>query len=205
MRIVVFGASGSVGGYLLTEALKRGHEVVAVTRNRSRIPTRHSGLKVVESELGDAPRIQAALKGSDATIVSLGDSIVVEGTRAIVTAMKHTGVRRIEALTGFATSSQSRKRLALPMRMLVSGVRLMTRGEFAAKERQDAIIRVSGLDYTIVQPPTLTSGSPTGTYRHGNYRGKSIFGTVTRADLAAFMVDNLQLARYVHESVYVQA
>ncbi|MEV6296950.1 hypothetical protein AB0M41_42600 [Streptomyces sp. NPDC051896] len=56
----------------------------------------------------------------------------------------------------------------------------------------------------IVQPPTLTAGPATGTYRHGDYRGKSILGNISRADLAAFMLDNLEQDRYLNQSAYVQ-
>jgi hypothetical protein len=52
---------------------------------------------------------------------------------------------------------------------------------------------------------TLTYGPATDSYRHGGYAGKSIFGNVTRADLGAFMLDNLDEPRYVNESVFVQS
>jgi putative NADH-flavin reductase len=204
MRITVFGASGSVGALLVPEALRRGHEVVAVTREHSRITIQHRNLTVMEAELDDFLALEKTLAGSQAAIISLGDSVCDSGTRTIITAMRNTGVRRVEALTGFGTSSISRRQLAPASRAVTSGIRLLTRPSFVAKERQDAMLRDSGLDFTIVQPPTLTFGPPTGTYRHGDYRGKSILGRISRADLVAFMVDNLEQGNYVNQSVYVQ-
>ncbi|WP_398875919.1 NAD(P)H-binding protein [Streptomyces prunicolor] len=66
------------------------------------------------------------------------------------------------------------------------------------------MVRASGLTYTIVQPPTLTFGPATGAYRQGDYRGRSILGRISRADLADFMLDNLEQERYLNQSVYVQ-
>ena len=205
MKIVIFGASGSVGEYLLREALKRNHETVAVTRNTNHVTIQGAGLHVAEADLHDPSRLREALHGADAAIISLGDAVVATGTAAIVDAMRATGVSRIEVLTGFGTSAQSRRQLDPVMRSAVLGIRLLTHGSFAAKEKQDSIVRSSGLDYTIVQPPTLTHGPATDTYRHGNYAGKSIFGDLSRADLATFMLDNLDTPRYVNESAYVQS
>src|SRR3954466_2181086 len=111
----MFGASGSVGSHVISVALQRGYEVIAVTRNRDHIRARHPKLQVVQTELDDLPRLESALSRTDAVLVSLGGAAVTDGTQAIVTAMHQTDVRRIEVLTGFGTSSQSRKALALPM------------------------------------------------------------------------------------------
>ncbi|MFJ7270086.1 NAD(P)H-binding protein [Streptomyces sp. NPDC099050] len=110
----------------------------------------------------------------------------------------------MEALTGFGTSAISRRRLSPAMRGTVGAVRLLVRTGFRAKERQDAHVRASGLTYTTVQPPTLAHSPATGTYRHGDYRGKSILGKTSRPDLAAFMLDNLEQDRYPDQPVYVQ-
>ncbi|MCW2786694.1 MAG: 3-beta hydroxysteroid dehydrogenase/isomerase [Marmoricola sp.] len=205
MKATIFGASGSVGQLLIIEFLNRGHDVVAVTRNRSRVTTEHERLTVMEADLGDLSSLQRALEGSEVAVISLGDDVVDTGTDAIVTAMRSRGVGRVEVLTGFGTSAMSRRELRPAMRALVAMVRLVTYPGFVAKERQDAVIRDSGLTFTIVQPPSLTSTAKTATYRHGDYSGKSILGRLARADLVEFMVDNLELDRYVNESVYIQA
>lgn len=204
MRITVFGASGSVGSVLVPEALRRGHEVVAVTRDPAHIKLRHSSLTVAIAELDQVPPLEKTLFGAQAAIISLGDAVCDTGTRTILAAMRNTGVQRVEALTGFGTSAISRRRLTPVTRGVVGAVRLLARSGFLAKERQDALVRASGLTYTIVQPPTLTFGPATGAYRHGDYRGQSILGRISRADLADFMLDNLEQERYLDESVYVQ-
>ncbi len=204
MKMTVFGASGSVGSVLIPEALRRGHEVIAVTRDPSHITLSHSTLTVAVAELDCVPALERALTGAQAVIISLGDAVCDTGSRAILAAMRNTGVQRVEALTGFGTSVISRRRLNPAMRGVVGAVRLFARSGFSAKERQDALVRPSGLTYTIVQPPTLTFGPATGAYRQGDYQGRSILGRISRADLADFMLDNLEQERYLNQSVYVQ-
>ncbi|TDU05654.1 putative NAD(P)-binding protein [Streptomyces sp. 846.5] len=94
MRMTVFGASGSVGSVLIPEALRRGHEVIAVTRDASHITLPHSNLTVAIAELDCVPALEKALAGAQAVIISLGDAVCDTGTRAILAAMRSTGVQR---------------------------------------------------------------------------------------------------------------
>ena len=45
MRILVPGATGSVGQQVVAQALSRGHEVIAVARNTSNLNIEHPMLK----------------------------------------------------------------------------------------------------------------------------------------------------------------
>lgn len=49
MKILIIGAAGKQGHQLLIEALKRGHEVTAVVRNKSKLTD--EGCKVIEKDL----------------------------------------------------------------------------------------------------------------------------------------------------------
>ncbi|MFH8365786.1 NAD(P)-dependent oxidoreductase [Streptomyces sp. NPDC018031] len=72
MRIVVFGAAGSVGSRVVAEALSRGHEVTAVVRDPARFGELPAG---AAARVGDA---------SDAAVVaglSTGQDVVIGATR----------------------------------------------------------------------------------------------------------------------------
>ncbi|MDG2979287.1 SDR family oxidoreductase [Latilactobacillus curvatus] len=199
MQITIFGATGSVGNYLIEQALAQGHSVVAVSRR----PQQHASQSTVKWQVvdyGNVDSITAALANSDAVIISLGDYDVVAPTENIVAAMKRAQVQRVEILTGFGTSPESRKQLDFGMRVIMTGMKPMLR----TKERQDKIIRNAGLDFTIVQPPTLTNEPATHDYRYGDYQRKTITGNIARADLAEFMITNLTDHRFSRESVYIQ-
>ncbi|WP_461244131.1 NAD(P)-dependent oxidoreductase [Secundilactobacillus muriivasis] len=199
MQLTIFGATGSVGSYLINEALRQGHTVIATSRYDYTGP-QQVGVQWFNVDYDRGDSIQASLAGSDAAIITMGDYGVVEPTRHITEAMMATGVDRLEILTGFGTSPASRRQLDLKMKAVMAAMRPM----LLTKERQDKIVRQSGLAFTIVQPPTLTFDAPTGNYRYGDYPNKSINGHLSRADLAEFMVTNLTQNRFVGESVYVQ-
>ncbi|WP_421016849.1 NAD(P)-dependent oxidoreductase [Furfurilactobacillus cerevisiae] len=199
MQITIFGATGSVGRLLIDEAVKQGHTVVAVSRH-AHVGSANTAVQWVSVDYENVSSIVTALTGSDAAIVSLGDYDVVTPTENIALALKRAAVHRIELLTGFGTSPESRRQLGIGMRAVMTGMHPMLR----TKERQDKIIRNAGLDFTIVQPPTLTDGPATHAYRYGDYSNKSINGHISRADLAEFMITNLTNHRYEQESVYIQ-
>lgn len=199
MQITIFGATGSVGSLLIDEAVKQGHTVMAVSRH-PHVRSANDAVQWLSVDYENVSSIAKTLEGSNAAIISLGDYDVVTPTANIAQAMIQANVRRIELLTGFGTSPESRQQLGIGMRAMMNGMRPMLR----TKEKQDKIIRNAGLDFTIVQPPTLTNGAATHAYRYGDYPNKSINGHISRADLSEFMITNLTNNRYEQESVYIQ-
>jgi len=65
MNVVLYGATGKSGIRILTELLSRGHNVTAVARNPTGLPT---GVKTVKDDLSDVNKIAAVISGADAVI-----------------------------------------------------------------------------------------------------------------------------------------
>jgi putative NADH-flavin reductase len=72
MRLTIFGASGKTGRHLLEQALDAGHNLTAVVRDPTRLPTRHQRLQVVTADVLDPAAIQPAVAGADAVSSALG-------------------------------------------------------------------------------------------------------------------------------------
>ena len=66
MRIAVLGATGVSGGHVVTEAARRGHDVVAIARNPSGIPA--AGVQIAGADLQSGRGLVDALAGVDAII-----------------------------------------------------------------------------------------------------------------------------------------
>jgi putative NADH-flavin reductase len=76
------------------------------------------------------------------------------------------------------------------------------RNEVADHEVKENIIRQSNLEWTIVRPVGLTNGVRTGDYRHGlHIRTRSFFPTISRADVAEFMLNMVSDRSYVRQAV----
>jgi len=104
MKLTVFAATGRIGGHILDQALAAGHDVTAVARNPATLP---AAVRAVAADLAvvDPSALEPAVAGADAVLSGLGPrsrsdaGIASVGTRAIVQAMRATGVRRIVAVS----------------------------------------------------------------------------------------------------------
>jgi putative NADH-flavin reductase len=113
MKVALIGATGFVGAKLLDEALDRGHAVTAIVRKPEALPDR-AGITALKLDIHDVDALAAALAGHDAVISSYnpvrgqpgGDEITqlhVAGHKAIIAAIKRSGVKRFLAVGGAAS------------------------------------------------------------------------------------------------------
>jgi uncharacterized protein YbjT (DUF2867 family) len=201
-RILVVGATGGTGRQLVTQALERGYDVTALARDPSRLAVNHSQLTVVRGDVLDHASIEAAVRGQDAVLCALGHNryyslarILSEGTRNILRAMETHGVRRFVCETSLGIGD-SAGRMGLAYTLFTIPVVLPL--YFWDKTRQERAIAASRVEWIIVRPGGLTDGAARGTWRHGRGLG-SFLATVriSRADVAAFMLDQLETDAYL--------
>lgn len=60
---------------------------------------------------------------------------------------------------------------------------------FADIERMEAIVKPSDADWTLIRPPRLTNGAPTGHYRYAVNQFLPNCTQISRADLAHFALE----------------
>lgn len=202
MKALVFGATGSVGRHVVERGLARGYEVTAFVRDPAGLGLEHGGLTVVRGDVLDPASVEEAVRGHEAVLCSIGAGrkgvVRSEGTRNIVRAMQEMGVRRLVCQTTLG-AGESSGNLDFFWRRVMFG--FLLRDAFADHERQEAHVRGSRLDWTIVRPAAFTDGGPTGAYRHGfppDKRGLKL--KISRADVADFMLDQLTGDSYVHRT-----
>jgi putative NADH-flavin reductase len=208
VRLLVIGATGGTGAQLVNQALDQGCKVTALVRRPGTVTRAHPSLRVVKGDVLDSPSIEQAVRGQDGVLSALGHKrwlgpthILSEGTRNIVRAMESCGVKRFVCETSLGVGS-SWGRLGLLYTLFV--VPFILPFYYWDKGRQEAIIKGSALDWTIVQPGVLTDGSARGTYRHGTGIGSWLWSVrISRADTAAFMLAELTERRYVRQVVEV--
>ncbi len=194
MKLTIFGASGVTGTFLTEQALAAGHQVTAVVRDPARLSLAGSPpLRVVTADLMDPPAIGPAVAGADAVLATFGPRgtgptrVLGEGTRSVIEAMRKEGARRLVLVSGSIVTDEGE---GPAMRYLVKPLARRTALRHVAADMRIAEeeIRESGLDWTIVRPPRLTSRPASGTYRTAIDRNLARGVTVSRADLAACML-----------------
>jgi putative NADH-flavin reductase len=195
-KLLIIGASRGIGLETVKAALRDGYRVRAVARSAASIPIENPDLEKLSGNALDSDTIRNALEGVDVVIQTLGVDIslrsIVEpttlfskSTRILVDAMKAAGVNRLIAVTGLG-AGDSRGHGGILYDAVVFP--LLLKRVYDDKDVQEWIIRSSGLDWTIVRPGLLTSGPASGRYRILNVPQEWRFGVVSRADVADFLI-----------------
>ncbi|MCA9917982.1 MAG: SDR family oxidoreductase [Anaerolineales bacterium] len=201
MKLAVFGATGGTGKEIVTQALEAGHEVTVLVRDSSRLSVMHDKLYLVIGDVLNLEKVEEALAGSEAVCCSLGntannpDFVVSDGTQNIIEGMKKQGISRLVVVSALGVG-ETRERVSISFKMLMKTV---LRKAYEDKERQEQIVRESGLDWVIVRPGGLTNGPATGEYKFGldpTIGG----GQVSRADVADFVLQQLTDDTYLHQT-----
>jgi putative NADH-flavin reductase len=204
-RLLVIGASRGIGLETVTCALAAGHQVRAFARHATAMPMQAAALERFDGDALDAAAVTKAVAGVDAVIQSLGapksaqslfsgTTLFSQATGILIDAMRAAGVRRLVTVTGLG-AGDSRGHGGLLYDALLFP--LILKRVYDDKDVQEQMIRASGLDWTIVRPGLLTSGPATGTARALADPKDWGAGSVSRADVAAFLVREVLERRYV--------
>ena len=195
-KVLVIGASRGIGLETVRAALRAGHSVRALARSAASITIQDSALDKVSGDALDSDIIRDALQGIDAVIQTLGIDIspraifeprtlFSKSTRILVDGMKAAGVKRLVVVTGLG-AGDSRGHGGLIYDAVVFP--LLLKRVYDDKDVQEWIVRSSGLDWTIVRPGLLTYRPGTGRYRVLTASKDWRFGVISRADVADFLV-----------------
>lgn len=194
-NVLVLGATGGTGRRIVEQAQARGLRVSALVRSRASA----DGLgdaRVVLGDARDTAALREALRGQDAVVSALGTpaspfrkvTLLSEATRALVNAMRAQDVRRLVAITGMGAGDSRGHGGPLFDRLIFP---LLLRHVYADKDRQEAIVRDSDLDWTLVRPAVLSDAPAQGRVRALEDLSGFHGGTISRTDVATFVLDAL--------------
>jgi putative NADH-flavin reductase len=200
MRLFILGATGGTGRALVDQALERGHQVTAFVRSPQKLSVPWEGLSVLRGDPRSVAELSAALPGHDSVLSALGPPglgrtmILRECARSTVAAMQAEGPRRLLVVSAAVLFRGAGILTALLRRTMLRNV-----AEDAAE--MERVVMASGLDWTIARPPRLTNGPLTGRYRVGDGRLPRGSLTLSRADVAHFLLDELEHGAHAHQIV----
>jgi putative NADH-flavin reductase len=207
-HVLIIGASKGIGLETCRLALKLGHDVRAFARSAAGIDLADAKLEKFNGDALNRHDIETALYGVDVAIqvlgVRLGDMfqpihLFSEATRILVSAMESHGVSRLICVTGFG-AGDSRASIGCLRRV---PFRLLLGRAYDDKSEQENVVRGSSLDWTIVRPGVLTSGSRTGRYSVLGEVSQWRNGFISRKDAADFLVRQIDDRTYVHKAPVV--
>lgn len=204
MKVIVFGATGSLGRHIVRSLLAHGHKVTGFSRSGA-WPDGIGGndARMLRGDVLNAGQVAAAIEGQDAVICALGAGMKGEirtmGTETIIAGMQESGVKRLICLSSLGVGD-SAPVLNFWWRRIMFG--LLLRAAFADHHTQEDLVKTSGLDWTIVRPGAFQDGDPLGTYHVGDLREKrgQLSLKMRRADVADFMVRQIDNATFLHQA-----
>jgi len=176
-------------------------------RTPATLPVTSRSLRVVTGDIRtDSQMVRGAYAGQDAVISALGvgqsfksAGLIAQAAPLIVAAMREQGVRRLVFTSAFGVGPTWQDTPLVPRLF----VKTLLRDVYADKAAGEKIIKDSGLDWTIVYPAGLTNGRPTGAARIGERLRLSGFPRVSRADVAAVLLQQLDDPRFVGKGILV--
>lgn len=194
-KILVLGATGGTGRLIVKQALARGFAVRVLVRS----PAKAAGLDGAEVFIGDARDeavLRKALEGVDAVVSALGTpaspfkevTLLSSATKALVNAMKATGVSRLVCITGMGAGDSAGHGGFVFDRLIFPA---LLRKVYVDKNRQEAIVRDSGLDWVLVRPSVLNDKPAKHETRALTDLSGFHGGTIARADVASFVLDQV--------------
>jgi putative NADH-flavin reductase len=205
MKLTIFAATGGIGRELLEQATAAGHDVTAVARNPRNLPSAQARVVTADLASPDPTVLIKAIDGTDAVLSCLGArskadaGIAWQGTQAIISAMQEAGVRRIIAVSAAPVGTVASPGRPEPsrydpgdgflIRHLANPIlKAALRPVYADLARMEDALQASGLDWTVIRPVKLTSKPLTGTYRTALGQNVRHGLTISRADVAHYML-----------------
>jgi putative NADH-flavin reductase len=209
MRLALIGASGFVGKAVLNELLQRGHQVIAIVRHPENIKPQND-LTITKVDVTAIEALANVLRGSDAVVSAYNAGWTnpnlfadfLNGSEAIQTAVKKSGVRRLLVIGGAGS-------LFIDGEQLVDSPQFpeaYKQGAAAARDYLKKLQQEPDLSWTFLSPPIEmnpgTSGIRTGIFRTGkdnpvfNDAGRSL---ISVQDLAVAVSNELEQPRHIRE------
>ena len=195
MRLIVFGSTGGTGRQLIQQAIDAGHTVTAVARNPAALTFHAPNLFVVKGDVLQLSTFEAAMHEQDVVLSALGFrtrkdvQAYSQDVANITTAMKRHGVKRILCVS--AAAVETNPTLSWIYRILTRLLQRIFKAPYTDVLRMETHLKTTQLDWTVIRPPRLTNGRLKGEYRFAVNEWLTRCTTISRADLAYFMLNHI--------------
>jgi len=205
MKLAIFGATGKTGIEIVKQALEQGHTVTAFVRDPARMAVEDKNLTLVVGDAFDPANVAQTVQGQDAVICALGagselkkTTVRTTGTINIISGMQKNSVSRLIVVTAMGVG-ESWDTLSLVNKLFFATLLKSSRDDH---ETQEAAVKESGLDWTIIRPSGLTETPRTGVYEVGE-NIPAATSKIARADIADLILKELEQNALIGKAVSI--
>lgn len=211
MRILVFGASGRTGKFVLSLAKERNIEINAVVRDPSSLSINWPGLSVFEGTSLDAEVVNKAIEGCDAVLscLNLGrtsdnpfakltapENLLSGSITNALAAMEAEQVKRIAIMSAWGVGEQIDE---IPWLFKMLFYKTNTKYAYADHDRQEKLVQAANCDWSIARPVALTNKENLKSLiisKNNNPKPKM---SISRKHVAKFLLDSIQDQTFIGE------
>jgi len=207
-KLSVFGGTGRTGRILVRLALAQGHAVTVLVRDKSKLGELAQSVTAVEGSVLDPSAVDRSIPpGTDAVLSTFGHTkgspkdLETVGVGNIVSSMRRGGAKRLVVLAS-SVIGDPRDAPTASQRLVRWLVKLFRRDVYDDALTKGAVVRGSGLDWTMVRASLLTDSAPKRSYRIGAM--DRVGGLrISRGEVAEFMLNCAIEGTHVREAPYL--
>ncbi len=203
MKLLIFGATGQTGQYLLKDALAQGHQVSVLVRDPHKLPISLPQEHIQRGDIYESNTIERTLRGNEAVLFVIGSgglgptTLRQDAMHSVIAAMQKQQVKRIVALStamvgnaGFVANIILRP--------------LIFRNTVRDSQAMEVLLRASSLDFTIVRAPRLRQEKMDHPYKEVlGESARPLDSSVSRGSVAHLMLKSLQEPGYMSQIVTI--
>ena len=194
---VVFGATGPTGREFVKQALDEGHELTVIVRDTTSLNLKHHKMKVIKGDVLECSTFENEIMGKDAVISCLGFGgktkptiIYSKGMENIISTMGKSRVNRLMCISAMGLSTNDK--MSFLGKILTKFVaKKIYKEPYKDMRLMEKILEKANLEWTIVRAPALTNKAKTRTYRLGINEHISRPFSISRADLANYILRSI--------------
>jgi putative NADH-flavin reductase len=207
MKILILGITGRTGRLAAAEAIKRGHKVVGIVRDKARVTVKDA--EIIEGTPYDYATVRKAVNGCDAVISALSlfpqsqgifgkiktptDTMEVS-MKNTVKAMEETGIKRIVVMTALGVGDSAKELPALfSFIVKISNIKYA----YIDHDAQEKVLENSNLDWTIVRPVGLNDKNENLSILYNLKGVGKIKSMISRNAVAHFMLDCIEKRQFL--------
>jgi len=195
MNLFILGATGGIGTAVLEQALQHGHAVTAFVRSPEKITRRDCNLRVEKGDPHQVDQLASSMVKHDAVISALGARSLAKRTlledcaKSTIEAMRRSGTHRLLVVSAA---------LLFPdLGLAATLLRFILHNPMIDSKAMEEVVSGSELDWTIVRPPRLTDQKHTGHFRVEEGQLPRNGSSISRADVAHFLLQAAEDGSYV--------
>lgn len=209
MRILVPGATGSVGQQVVQQALDRGHDVVAIARNTAKLTLEHPALAKVAIDILNAEDVKPLADGVDAVISTVGigaskspTNLYSAGTKNLIEGMQAHGVTRLVVISSEVAEHWAHQSL-LKLWVVLPLLQHFIGATYDDMRRMDVVLWESHVQWTAIRAPRIRAVEGKGKYRLSAAGPLARGWAITATDMATALIDIAERSDLGRKHVYV--